>query len=68
LPELDAAEMKAVPLAIAEAVNLCHMARDWAYGPGEHQVIDRCELLLQMAVDELLEMKRDAKNVPLRTS
>ena len=50
--------MKAVPLAIAEAVNLCHMARDWAYGPGEHQVIDRCEVLLQMAVDELLEVKR----------
>ena len=50
--------MKAVPLAIAEAVNLCHMAREWAYGPGEHQVIDRCEVLLQMAVDELLEMKR----------
>jgi len=50
--------MKAVPLAIAEAINLCGMARDWAYGPGEHQIIDRCEVLLQMAVDELLEIKR----------
>jgi len=47
--------MKAVPLAIAEAINLCGMARDWA---GEHQIIDRCEVLLQMAVDELLEIKR----------
>lgn len=51
--------MKAVILAIAEAANVCQLARELACDSQAHRSIDNCMRLLERATDELMEMRKD---------
>ena len=58
LPQSGSAKMKNIILAIAEAANVCQLAREMACDPQAHRSIDNCLRLLERATDELLEMRK----------
>ncbi len=53
--------MKTIILAIAEAANVCQLAREMASDPQAHRSIDNCLRLLERATDELMEMSKKGK-------